>query len=292
MSGLNAHWIRCGLLLAIAAIGGCAASGGRDAVQDVPAAQSAPAADAGAAADGAGVPYEIVRRRDTYRAEGSLREVRIVNRYGDLRVRMADENALGVQATIQRIGTTPRDPEFDVQQSASRIDLVVRYPGDDPDAPVDLRRGRVDLVVFVRRDAALEVETASGTLDVKRADAPVTARTTSGTLAVSATGRLDLRTGKGRLFAKQMQPGWSGHSRVRSEQGPIQVGVPNRGDYRLEVEAGGGVRVTQDWKPGEIEVPPDDARRYSYTRGAGTSRITIDGGGSVEISPVILLDDG
>jgi hypothetical protein len=251
-------------------------------------ATSPPPSSATAAGD---VPYEIVRRKDSYPFAEKLTSVRLVNRYGDLRVRMTDDNAVGVSAVIQRIGAKPRDPAFDVHRQDGRFELVVRYRGDDPDAAVDFRRGRVDLVVFVSRNAALDLTTGDGTLEARRSNGAVRARTEAGALTVTASGRLDLRSRSGRILARQLEPGWSGgDSRIESIAGSIRIGVPTRGDYRLEAGAGAGVTVAPGWKPDELTAPSGTPRHFTLHRGAGVPLIDVRTGGSIEISPVILLD--
>ncbi len=236
------------------------------------------------------VDYEILRRKESYRVESKLRSVRLVNHYGDLRVRMRDEHELGVTAVIQRIGRPGRVPTFDVQTGSDHIDFTVRYAGDDPDAPVDFTRGRVDLVVFVQRGASFDVETRAGVLEVRRAQGPVKASTTSGKLSVSSAGPLDLRSSSGDIYARQMSPALSGDTTLSSTSGNIELGVPSHGDFAIQLEGNAGVVLTEDWKPGEIARAEPGATRFHFTWGTGSKRVVAKTGGSIQLSPVILLD--
>ncbi len=249
-----------------------------------------PRAATGAPAVETNVPYEIIRRKESYQVDGKLRSVRIVNRYGDLRVRMSDRHELGVSAVIQRIGSPGRDPDFNVQQAPGQIHFEVKYPGDDPRATVDFTRGRVDLVVFVQRGASIDAETGAGVLEVRRAQGPVKASTTSGKLSASSAAPLKLRSSTGDIYARQMSATMSGDTTIASGSGNIELGVPSRGNFVLQLEAGRGVSITDDWKAGEMARPVPGEPRFEYSMGTGAHRIVATTAGKVQLSPVILLD--
>lgn len=234
--------------------------------------------------------YEIIRRKEAYRVDGKLRSVRLVNRYGDLRVRMSDEHELGVTSVIQRIGRPGREPVFDVRKGPEQIEFEVRYAGDDPESPVDFTRGRVDLVVFVQRGASIDAETGAGTLEVRRAQGPVKALTTSGKLSVSSAATLDLRSSSGNIYARQMSSALGGDTSLSSASGNIELGVPTHGDYVIDLEGSRGIVITEDWKEGEIHRPEHGDTRFQFTRGGGAKRIVARTRGSIQLSPVILLD--
>jgi hypothetical protein len=202
----------------------------------------------GAAVAGAAVaespPLEVVTREERIAVEPSIKAFRLRNPHGDVRLRVADRPMVGIYATIQRIGETPLDPTFEISQRDGVFELVIRYPDEDVLlASGDHGYGRVDLGVWVPAGLALDLETTDGFLQVRRAEAAVRARTTSGDLQVTSGGDLDLASHSGDVSARQYSGRWEAPARVSSEQGHVYASIPAFADLDLTVHAGGRIDV-------------------------------------------------
>lgn len=233
--------------------------------------------------------FSIERRRQAYEFTDQLALVRISNRYGDLRIRATERWQIGVQAVIQRIGQPPREPHFEVKQDERQFALRIRLADDRDSAPVNMREGRVDLVVFVPPSVALEVETADGALQVKRFRGPVRARSRAGSIRVSGFAPLDVSSVSGPIIVRQLDVGFSGESRILSEQGEVEIGIPVVGAYRASLEGGAGLRLNPAWGS-RLALAAADINRFDHAQGNGGPHIQVQTGGSVLVSPVEAAD--
>jgi hypothetical protein len=233
--------------------------------------------------------YEVVRRNEVYAFKEALANVHIVNRFGDLRVRMAKENSLGVSAVIQRIAPYSLEPELRVVRGPGRIDFSVEMPGAPATGAPDLRRGRVDLVVFVPNEASLDLATEAGRLEVRHAFGPVRARTGSGVLAASSRARLDLASRSGLVQAGQLSTAFAGRSTIASETGDVQLAAPDSSGWQLRAQARGGFALGPGWMPGAIAPPPPGERRWTLAYRDGGPTIVVATRGALLLSPVAEL---
>ena len=157
--------------------------------------------------------------RQYFHALEAASRVRVDNPHGNIYVRFGGyENQLEVLATAQRID---RDlPELGVvlEPSESGLELIVA-PLDHGDAAPDretgsARRDRIDLVVFIPRDIALELRTLDDDVEVKGIKSDLVVNTRA--------GGIRLRKVAGRVVAK-------------SKRGSISVALEN-GVTRLPQE--------------------------------------------------------
>lgn len=239
-----------------------------------------------AASDTSAVPaYTVVNRRDTFELTAATRRIVIRNRHGDLRLRSSDHRAVGVYSVYQRIEPTPLDPILETSQSGDTFVLTVRYPGEDGWAPDDHRRGRTDLGIWLPPDLALDIETTDGLVQLKRANAPVRIRTTSGEIEVSVGADLDVESNSGRITARQVSGNWSGTARVVTGKGSILAAVPAFANVHLIAESTG----TLGADPG-LPVPisgTPGAMRADVRYGSGQNLLELRAGGDVYLVPVI-----
>lgn len=189
-------------------------------------------------------PLEVVTREERIAVEQSVKTFRLRNPHGDVRLRVTDQPMVGIHATIQRIGKTPLDPTFEIDQRDGVFELIIRYP----DEATLLARGnhgygRVDLGIWVPAALALDLETTDGLLQVRRAQSPVKARTTSGELQVTAGSGLDLASVSGDVSARQYSGRWEDPVNLTSERGHVYASIPAFADIELSVRAGGRIAV-------------------------------------------------
>ena len=185
---------------------------------------------------------EVLTREERIAVDPASHTFVLRNPHGDVRLRTIDQPTVGIYATIQRIGENPLDPTFDIRQRDGVFELTIRYPDETALlARGDHGYGRVDMGVWVPARMALDVETTDGLLQVRRASAPVRARTTSGELQVTAASGLDLASVTGDIAFRQFTGQWDQPIVVRADQGHVYANVPAFADVELLVHAGGRI---------------------------------------------------
>ncbi len=198
-------------------------------------------------ADAPPARLEIVTREERVVVEPTSKTLRLRNPHGDVRLRITEQPMVGIHATIQRIGETPLEPSFDIRQHNGVFELTIRYPDDEVlQARADHGYGRVDLGVWVPANLALDLATADGLLQVKRARSAVRARTTSGALQVTGGAEIDLASDSGDIAFSQYSGRWSASAKVHSDRGHIYASIPAFADIELSVRAGGRIESPRE----------------------------------------------
>lgn len=198
---------------------------------------------------------EVVTREERIAVDPASHTFVLRNPHGDVRLRTTDQPTVGIYATIQRIGEAPLDPTFDIRQRDGVFELTIRYPDEAALlARGDHGYGRVDMGVWVPARLALDLATTDGLLQVRRASAPVRARTTSGELQVTAGSGLDLASASGDIAVRQYTGEWDQPIQVRADQGHVYASVPAFAPVELSVQAGGRIDV-QSGLPQPIAAP-------------------------------------
>lgn len=219
------HFLRCCAPLLLL-LGGCAATlGPEHPVADAPPAR-----------------LEIVTREERIAVDQGTTTLLLRNPHGDVRLRVTDQPMLGMHATIQRIGEAPLDPTFHIRQQDGVFELIIHYPDEKALlARGDHGYGRVDLGVWVPDGLVLDLTTADGLLQVKRARSAVRARTSTGALQVTASAEIDLASDSGDIAFSQYSGQWSMPARVHSDRGHVYASIPAFADIDLRVLAGGRI---------------------------------------------------
>jgi hypothetical protein len=200
--------------------------------------------------------------------------MQIDNPHGDLRVRVTDQSKVGYYAMVQRIGEQPLDPVFDWQQRGERLQLVIRYPGDERwPRNHDHSRGRVDLAVFVPAGVALDLRSTDGFLQVRKARAAVRARSDSGSIEVSGAAGLDLRSDSGAIAASQTSGSWSTPVAVHTRSGRIAMAVPVYADVAVDARTSGRIELEPGF-PGTV-IESQDHSSLQAKFGAGSRELTV-----------------
>lgn len=233
-----------------------------------------PRTDSAAAQQASAPAFEIVPREERRELPAGTTAMRIENPHGDVRVRITDQPKVGYYAMVQRIGEQPLDPIFDWQQQGERLQLTVRYPGDDHwPRNHDHSRGRVDLAVFVPAGVALDLRTTDGFLQVRKARAAVRARTDSGSIEVSGAAELDLRSDSGAIAASQTSGSWSAPIAVQTRSGRIAMAVPVYADIVVDARTRGRIELEPGF-PGTV-VESEGHSQVQAKFGAGGRELTL-----------------
>jgi hypothetical protein len=235
--------------------------------------------------------FEVLRFERSIETERTIAAVRVRNPWGDVRVRRAPVNAVGLSFVIQRLAEGDLLPDIDATTKGGRVDIRIGYP-DDP-RPVSRggeRPGRVDLVVFAPATASIDVETDDGELRVAHTKQPIRARSARGRILVSGESTLDVESASGPVLARQVG-GIPGASQVRSGQGTVSVLLSPTGDQRVRVRAGAGIFAGPGWSDADALGLADGANRWERRYGKGRHRFEIESTrGEVYLMPFIALD--
>lgn len=236
--------------------------------------------------------FAILRFERTIEPARALKRLRVVNPWGDVRVRNATRTTVGLTGVAQRLREDGPWPNVEVVRRGGRIEIVIRYPGDPKRVGAGGERpGRLDLVVFAPADAALEVETDDGELRIAHRTGPIRARSGAGRILVSGSNRLDVESESGPILARQVG-GIPGPSRVRSASGSVTVLITPRGDQHVRIRAGGGVFEGPGWTPADALGLTPGATRWERRWGEGRHRFEIESvGGEVHLMPKLEVDD-
>ncbi|MCU0756913.1 MAG: hypothetical protein MUE46_17675 [Xanthomonadales bacterium] len=187
-------------------------------------------------------PYTLERFREERKLPAGVQRLVLDNPYGDIQLRQTSAAALAIEGVEQRIGEAPRIARIEWQEGDIESAVRVRYPGIDPDAPADRRKGRVDLYAFVPAGVPVQLRSDFGEIVVRRIDNPVTARSRSGRITVAAHGVMDVESQTGELRIYPMSARGIGVNRLRSAGG-IVVDIHLQPPLQLEAAGALGVRA-------------------------------------------------
>ncbi len=213
----------------------------------------------------------------------ALRRVVVRNDYGDVRARFAGDGLVNLHAVIQRLGSDA-DVGVNVERHGDTLAVtVVSPPGrvsvqqaELPKTAVD----RVDLVVYVPAQAALDAEALRGMVEARGLKNDVRAVTREGEIRVNTSAAVEARSQGGAVTVAMGRDG-SGPRRVESQGGPVWVSLPADADLRLLVDAGGELTSEIELQPSE---PAPGRRRGTAVLGKGSQPVVItSGSGRVEI---------
>lgn len=202
--------------------------------------------------------------------------VRVHNPWGDIRVRNHAESTVKVDAAIQRIGTPrPTRPEIEVIDGDGHVSVEVRYP----QASIEPRTGRVDLIVFVPRGSSLDVRTLDGYIEIRKTHNPVRAQSTSGQISLVNEGSASLTTDSGEIHLRPIRPGW-GRLTAHSNNGLVAAFLPQSPNLSVEVTTANQVSAEFD-----LERSGDSWKTES---GDGRDRVEISSQGEIKLYKVFL----
>jgi hypothetical protein len=213
----------------------------------------------------------------------ALRRMVVRNDYGDVRARFAGDGLVNVHAVIQRLGSDP-DVGVNVERHGDTLAVtVVSPPGRLSVEQAELSKtavDRVDLVVYVPAQAALDAESLRGMVEARGLKSDIRAVTGDGDIRVSTSAAVEARSRGGAVTVSMGRDG-TGPRRVESESGALWVSLPAEGDFSLQVEAGGELSSEIELKPGAAGAGAPRTGRAIL--GQGTRPIVVRSGGRVEI---------
>lgn len=230
----------------------------------------------GSSSSSAGIPsYTLERSRGEMKISDGLDTIVVDNPYGDIQVRQTNAAAVAYQGVEQRIGENPRIARIEQTQSGVRNVILVHYSEHDRRQPADPRLGRVDLTVFVPRTFKLDLRADFGTINVRRIDNDIRARTRTGMIVVASRGALDAESVSGEIRAWTMQAAGETPTRLRTA-GNIVADIPLFDDVRIDVAGARGIRAGFPLE--KLEQTADGRWVATWRNGAGRHHMQIESG--------------
>lgn len=174
-----------------------------------------------------------------------VRVLEVHNDHGDIRARFTAERRLEAFAVIQRLDPGATGVGFTVERRGAVVALTATYPPGriqdaDPDPP-KAAFDRLDLTVFLPEGVALGAQTLRGMVEGRGLKSDVTATTLAGSVFLSTTGAVRVRTGSGEITALLVPAREAGLLLFESQSGPISISLPARVDANVRVETEGPV---------------------------------------------------
>ena len=203
--------------------------------------------------------------------------VQIRNDFGDIRVRPSEDGRVNVSAAIQRHADDPRSAEIAHREDGAVFEIEVTF------APVEPRQGvieadswqrrRIDVTLFLPREAMLVASTERGLIEVKGAESRVDARTQWGDVVLSTGGPVTAYSERGRIDAHFRGTAWPVASRLETLTGSITVFVPAESNVSVEMETTG--QLTTDFTLKVAHRPETALKTGRATLGDGTARLYL-----------------
>ncbi len=213
-------------------------------------------------------PYTLERFRGEAKLADGVDTVVFDNPYGDIQVRQTGAAALAWQGVEQRIGSKPRQARIESFVDVARQGVRVRYAEHDAATPANPRLGRVDLYVFVPKGVKVDLRSDFGTINIRRVNDEIRARSRSGNIIAASRGSLDAASDTGEIRVWTMQS--AGETRVRTS-GNVIADIPVFDDVSVQATASTGVRA--DFQLDDLRQDERGMWQASWRHGSPSHRM-------------------
>jgi hypothetical protein len=176
------------------------------------------------------------------------RLVVVKNPYGSIRSRNHLEEKVYYHAAIQKIGETPLEPRFDVQQKQERLYIEVVYDQPIEDQAGQLR-GRVDVSVLFPDTVSIYAETDDGLIKIDKTASHVEAVSRSGKINLNTSGLFRAVTQSGEISLRLRGFVQHGESSAHSASGTIKASIFDDMAVSIVAESNADVSLNSDKKP-------------------------------------------
>ena len=161
---------------------------------------------------------------------GDVRLLDLENPHGELHVRGSGdatdtEGAIDLYATVQHHVDDPDRPQVEHRIEGDRLVLSVAYPPLEQPLPPSWAKRRIDLVLYVSPEYALELESEHEKLRVKGFGGDVHARSVTGPISIITAGQVDARSDYGELDVR-LTAGSSLDAKLETLTGEITLTLP------------------------------------------------------------------
>ncbi len=211
-----------------------------------------------AAALPAQVPDDWSIERQEWRREASeVARARLVNHYGDIRVRPAPDGEAYALANIQRHVDDPRRAQVEVRVDGAELVVAVTCPDATGQEPAAWSRRRVDLTVLVPPGTRLQVTTAAGLAEIRKTRGSLEIETETGEIRTTTYGSVDARSVHGRIQSELLSPTWEPAARFETVNGDIMLTLARnvsavvRAETRGDLTTDFSITIERDLETGD-----------------------------------------
>jgi hypothetical protein len=220
--------------------------------------------------------WEISRIERSFAATDAL-SAKIVNIYGDLRVRASKAGELFLLATVQQKEGSALRPELRAAEidGVHRIEMTFGAPEKEGAATACEvgRECRADIAALVPAGQKLELLTEGGLIEVRAAERYLEVTTGTGEIDILTKRPVLARSEHGRIRIVFDALEWQGETLVETVTSDIRVELPAAADLVVELSTKG--YITTDYSI-EIETAPNDLEKRGRVRlGEGTRTIRM-----------------
>lgn len=172
----------------------------------------------------------------TYTIADSVKTLHISNPDGDIRIRAGNAGTVLVHAVTQGTASVPAG-RWSVRTSPHRWELRVPHARK---VATGLNT-RVDLVIMVPTNLALDLRSQHGRIEVRKHDALVRSRNDTGATTVTSTVAIDLQSDHGPIIGALIGAEFTADSQVISQTGAIDLAISAPARFDTSVRACGGI---------------------------------------------------
>ncbi|MDP6848392.1 MAG: hypothetical protein QGI24_06355 [Kiritimatiellia bacterium] len=170
--------------------------------------------------------------------------VKVVNHYGDVRVKGIKDDHLPVFAVLQKRTDTAFNPRVEIKHGEISTVTVVAggAEGRSTGSSVVKDPGfRVDLAVFIPPASDVSVETGNGLIKVKGPKKRISATSVMGNITLYPYDQVIAETRDGTIQTMFKSGDWSGDSSFKTLTGDIWVRLPRPVDAKADVMTSGEI---------------------------------------------------
>lgn len=234
--------------------------------------------------------WQLERKELSYPA-GELHSLRLVNDFGDIRLRAGEGPDILISALVQRHADDPRDLNPKIANSNGTLSVEVRFD-DSLEAPIDPSwpSRRIDVGVFVPATVAATLTTGSGLIELRDLVATAELETASGAIDVETLGGLTARTQSGNIRAQLQRSNWPQPASLESATGNLRVELLRGAKASVVLETRGA--ITTDYSL-VIERAEDSLfkRGQSEIGGGGQHLSLVSNRGAIRLMAVIVPEE-
>jgi hypothetical protein len=176
-----------------------------------------------------------------------IRRFLVRNDYGDVRARPSDGGRFEAYGVAQRLGPPEAAVAFVVERRDDALALTVTPPAGhvqdaDPHPPQE-RVDRLDLVVYLPPDVALDATTMRGVIEASGFESEVAAQTLSGAIRLGTTGAVMARSASGAITAALESTVGERPSWLTTGTGAILATLAERSGWQVRLASRGEIRA-------------------------------------------------
>jgi hypothetical protein len=215
-------------------------------------------------------------------------EIRVVNAWGEVRLRGGEGNEAVVSSFAQRHREDPRVPDVHIEETPTGLAIEVRFSDlrEIAERP-EWEKRRLDLGLFVPAGVTVSIRTEDDLIEVQDLAGRAELATDGGAIRFRGSGGLAARSESGSVFAQFRRSGWPLPAEIETRTGSIRAEFLEGAAATVEIETRGW--ITSDYSVAIERAAGSRAKRGVATVGAGGQTLRlVSYSGAVTLLAVIV----